>query len=128
MLGEYLEAELYIRKCIEKYKTHTPNIESQSILAKLNDYHDIIRENYDKRLRQKVEEHRKVNILPTQQSTDAWSTHLEFAELSDVAYCKDRLSSFPLWIFVDEYDDTHKTGHYGIAVRHTKTEEIVIAH
>ena len=51
MLDEYSEADLYIRRCIEKYKTDRANVESQSILAKLNDYHDIIRQNYAKHLR-----------------------------------------------------------------------------
>jgi tetratricopeptide (TPR) repeat protein len=128
MLGEYSEADLYIQKCIEKYKVDPANIESQWILATLTDYHDIIRQNYDKRIRRKGEEHRKVNIPPSQLFTNVWPTHLELAELSGVAYCKDRLSSFPLWSFIDEYDDTNKTGYYSIAVQHNETKEIVIAH
>lgn len=128
MLGEYSEADLYIKKYIEKYKADATNINSQWILATLTDYHDIVRHNYDKHTRQKGEKHRKVNIPPSQLFMNVWPTHLEFAELSGVACCKDRLSSFPLWSFIDEYDDTHITGYYGIAVQHKETKEIVIAH
>jgi len=60
---------------------------------------------------------------------DIWPTHLEFAELSGVAYCKDRLSLLSSsWSFIDERNDTNKTGYYGIAVQHIQTKEVVIAH
>ncbi|CAF1437484.1 unnamed protein product [Adineta steineri] len=128
MLGEYSKANFSIEKYIEKYRTDTKNIQSQSILAKLNDYYAIIRKNHDKRLRQEAEKYREVNSASSKLFMNMWPTHIEFAELSNVAYCKLRLPLLPLWTFIDECNDIQHSGYYGIAVQHTETKEIVFAH
>ncbi|CAF0900679.1 unnamed protein product [Adineta steineri] len=117
MLDEDAEAYVYVQKVLKKLEADPTHNKNPWVLATSSDYSDIIRQKDYKRV-----------VPPSQLFTDVWPTHLEFAELSNIAYCKDRLTSLPHWSFIDEFNDTDKTGYYSIAVQHNETKEMVIAH
>ncbi|CAF0937896.1 unnamed protein product [Adineta ricciae] len=128
MLGMHSDADLYIQRFIEKYQANSENAENQWILSKLTDFQEKIQVNYNKYKSQKGQDYRKFNNIQSQSFLNSWPTHLEFAKISHVAYCKDRLSLLPYWSFIDEHNDTDDTGYYGIAIQHNETKQIVIAH
>ncbi|UJR34742.1 hypothetical protein I4U23_027520 [Adineta vaga] len=92
------------------------------------DYLDTLESIYNKKISQKDEKYGEITKTSSGLFMDIWPTHLEFAELSGVTYCKGRLSLLPSWSFIAERDDTDNSGYYGIAVQHKPTNEVVIAH
>ncbi|CAF1259611.1 unnamed protein product [Adineta ricciae] len=141
ILGEYSQEDLNLQKKeflqemrlalvedneVPRNETYK-NCEMRWLPFLMIDYLDMLEPISNEQISQKDEQTREISSSGL--FMDIWPTHLEFAELSSVTYCKSRLSQLSSWLFIAEFDDnTDNTGYYGIAVRHNRTNEVVIAH